>query len=174
MPSLNSIKARLQIRSNKHLIDISELQDVSFFLGGFFYIQLNENLSDCAIQSICNYVSTQYAGISDNAPGCNSAEEVDSICNLIGIESFETEPVFSISPNPANTTLNLNLANGTLDRIEIYSQTGQLFQKAQTNKSLEQVDISGLPAGTFFIRAISRDGVFVRKFVPVQYKNLVI
>ncbi|MCF8456995.1 MAG: T9SS type A sorting domain-containing protein, partial [Bacteroidales bacterium] len=73
-----------------------------------------------------------------------------------------------IYPNPARNILNLNIAVGLIDWIEIYSLTGQLLHKTESNKSQEQIDISGLPNGNYFIRAICRDAVFVRKFVVVR------
>ncbi|MEA3445984.1 MAG: T9SS type A sorting domain-containing protein [Bacteroidota bacterium] len=157
----------MDIWQNPSLIDISGIEGAS--INCQLYIHNNVNLSECSIQSVCNYLNNSFGGaIYDNAPGCNSPEEIDSLCNLISIENFETERFFSISPNPANNMLNISIANCIIEIIEIYNQTGQLLRKTKSNKSREQIDISALPPGNFFIRAISRDDVFVRKIVVMR------
>jgi hypothetical protein len=87
---------------------------------------------------------------------------------LINIESYEPEPGFSVSPNPANNLLYLNNANGIFESIEVYSTTGQLLREIKSAINTGKVDVSSLPPGNYFVRAISREEVFVRKFVVVR------
>ena len=74
----------------------------------------------------------------------------------------------NVYPVPANNQLNISVSEGVFDGFEIYSQSGQLLQKTKSKNSLEQLDISNLPSGNYFIRAIRKDEVFVRKFVVVR------
>ncbi|MEA3443894.1 MAG: T9SS type A sorting domain-containing protein, partial [Bacteroidota bacterium] len=83
-------------------------------------------------------------------------------------ENFETERFFSISPKPANNMFSISIADRAIERIEIYSQTGQLISQTKSNKSQEQIDISKLPPGNYFIRAISREEGFVKKFIVLH------
>ncbi|MEA3445120.1 MAG: T9SS type A sorting domain-containing protein, partial [Bacteroidota bacterium] len=88
--------------------------------------------------------------------------------DLSSIKDGMDEIVFNFYPNPANNFLNIRIAEGIIKSIEIYNQTGQLLRKINSNNSREQVDISALPPGNYFIRAISRDDVFVREFVVLR------
>ncbi|MCF8370777.1 MAG: T9SS type A sorting domain-containing protein [Bacteroidales bacterium] len=75
---------------------------------------------------------------------------------------------FKLYPNPANNIINIKTKDGILNTVDIYSSSGQLLQKTKSNKTQESIDISGLPPGNYFLRAITREGVFVRKFVVVR------
>ncbi|MCF8372059.1 MAG: T9SS type A sorting domain-containing protein [Bacteroidales bacterium] len=169
LQSLQTVNEMLFIYNNINLTDIFALEDVVFNVGGNFSLQNNISLSDCSILSVCGYLAYIPPGhIFNNAPNCNTTEEVDSICNSIGIENIEPLPDILILPNPASKILDLNLTNGSLDWIEIYSQSGQLQQIIKSDNSQLQIDISGLSPGNYFIRAITREEVFVRKFVVVK------
>ncbi|MEA3445982.1 MAG: T9SS type A sorting domain-containing protein [Bacteroidota bacterium] len=85
-----------------------------------------------------------------------------------GVVEIENSNGFSIFPNPANNILHIKYKNATLIFIEIYSISGQNLRRKKSNKNREQIDISALPPGNYFIRAISRDDVFVREFVIVK------
>ncbi|MCF8456996.1 MAG: T9SS type A sorting domain-containing protein [Bacteroidales bacterium] len=85
-----------------------------------------------------------------------------------GVVEIENTDGFSVYPNPANNLLNLSIADGILESIELYSSCGQLLSKSKSKKSQEQINISVLPPGNYFIRAISREEVFIRKFVVVR------
>ncbi|MCF8370776.1 MAG: T9SS type A sorting domain-containing protein [Bacteroidales bacterium] len=73
-----------------------------------------------------------------------------------------------LSPNPANNIISIKIEGDVLNTVGIYSSSGQLILKTESNKSQEQINISSLPLGNYFIRVLCRDEVFVRKFVVVR------
>lgn len=71
----------------------------------------------------------------------------------LGVKTFETAQI-GMYPNPANTEINLKSKN-KIDSIVIYNITGQ---KVLESNVTEQLNISSLKSGMYFIKAIS-DGV---------------
>ncbi|MDP2686989.1 MAG: T9SS type A sorting domain-containing protein [Aequorivita sp.] len=56
-------------------------------------------------------------------------------------------------PNPTNDILNIQ-AEGSISSIEIMNLLGQTLLTSQGNSSREQVDISGLAAGNYFVKVV--------------------
>lgn len=74
----------------------------------------------------------------------------------------QLESQFSIYPNPAQNTLNLQLPNGTFT-IEVFNILGELvIQESMVSKS--QLDVSKLPNGSYVIKATSEMNEFVARF----------
>lgn len=72
------------------------------------------------------------------------------------------EPVFNMFPVPANTTLNLDFGKSILvEQVRIYSASGQLVRTCRSTGKNE-IDISSLDSGLYFVEAIF-NGVAVRK-----------
>ena len=180
LESLNVINNFLHIISNKNLVNITALENVIFNPSTMFTVSLNENLSECAIQSICNLIDEYYntSHFTNNAPNCNSTAEVDSICNLTGIEDFETEQFITVSPNPASTTLNISSGDIHIQSISIYNQTGQfvLSKRIEFAETLQSIDISKLSIGCYFIHVVGKDNhrlrrdkvVWAEKFIVIR------
>lgn len=88
-------------------------------------------------------------------PPPSSTSDVD---NNIGLE---------ITPNPAVDRLKINISNSNsfAELLEIVDIQGRAFV-SQTNVSLEeQVEISLLPSGIYFVKVRTKDGFSVSKFV---------
>ncbi|MCF8371827.1 MAG: T9SS type A sorting domain-containing protein [Bacteroidales bacterium] len=74
---------------------------------------------------------------------------------------------FQIAPNPANNKLNI-LSDHDIEEISIFNVRGEVILILSSNNIQETIDVSVLPPGYYFIRAIVKDEVFVRKFVVVR------
>ncbi|MCB2222420.1 MAG: T9SS type A sorting domain-containing protein [Bacteroidetes bacterium] len=87
------------IVNNDSLTDLSGL--VSIIINPGLKIAGNGMLSECDIQSICDYLASPNEPIiiENNAPGCNSQQEVEEACELIRIEDQQLQSL-SITPNP--------------------------------------------------------------------------
>jgi len=68
----------------------------------------------------------------------------------------------SVSPNPASRYLNIHYQSEQLEKISIYSISGQLISEQKFEST---IDISGLGAGIYFIEITSSLGKSVQKFV---------
>lgn len=79
---------QLYIFNNASLTDISALNH-PISIAGNLIISLNSQLSDCAVESICDYLGSfmapQTVTISNNASGCNSQSEVETACSPLPV-----------------------------------------------------------------------------------------
>ena len=83
-----------------------------------------------------------------------------------GIIPTETEVAnlatekFSCSPNPANSSLRLSLPQ--VNEILVYSSTGSLVARYGNTR---QIDVTQLTSGTYLIRALSDNRVYISEFI---------
>ncbi|MDC8001581.1 T9SS type A sorting domain-containing protein [Aequorivita todarodis] len=73
----------------------------------------------------------------------------------LAVADFETLKVVAY-PNPANNVLNIQ-AEEAISSIEIMNVLGQTLLTSKGNSTSEQVDISGLSAGNYFVRVFVGD-----------------
>jgi len=83
------IDGTLKILGNEVLNDISAIGNVDNITGTFvgFEIENNPSLSQCDIDYVCQYIDHPDAVfiVSNNAPGCNSMEEIEEQCEILDI-----------------------------------------------------------------------------------------
>jgi hypothetical protein len=86
---------------------------------------------------------------------------VDTIHELYPFE-------LTIQPNPISDILTLK-TDVTIEKCEIFDAMGRIVQKVgevATSPTLEnQINVSNLPKGIYFIKVYNKDGFAVRKFV---------
>ena len=82
LDNVTSIGVRLIIEANAALTSLTGIDNIEAGSIGHLLIEGNSNLSACAVNSICDYLAAPngYTSIEDNAPGCNSQEEVEDDC----------------------------------------------------------------------------------------------
>ncbi|MCF8373155.1 MAG: T9SS type A sorting domain-containing protein [Bacteroidales bacterium] len=156
-------------------------EDNAYFIGGkiiktidqgnTFYYQTIEDVLFGALHSI--YFASPKIGYAVGIEGeilktTNDGGEMTPVSFLTVETNEDNENRIDVFPVPALNQLNVRVPEGIITQVEIYSTTGQLLQKTISNKTQKSIDISGLPPGNYFIRAISREQVFVRKFVVVR------
>ncbi len=81
-----------------------------------------------------------------------------------GIEDFCLEAA-TLRPNPATDHFYLDVPDQTIDRLEIYSSTGQLVHAQGKFTSGESIGISFLRSGVYFVRFESSGRVGVQKLI---------
>jgi len=84
----------------------------------------------------------------------------------LGIDEVNAKEML-LYPNPAREKLNLLLpSTGNLSTdLELYSLDGRKYLEQTINQPKAELDISSLPSGMYFLRAISKDGTRTEKFV---------
>ena len=104
------------------------------------------------LENNTNLIITEYGG--------NSVRRLSNIA--LSYNSFNSNSLkFSLYPNPANSILNIDLAN-ELQSVEIYSLQGQ---KVLSSTS-KQFNVSDLSSGMYMVRVQDTDGgVATQKFV---------
>lgn len=165
LSSLKSIGNSLSFVFNEELTDLAGLENIDPASIQELIIRNNNSLSNCAAQSICNYLSDPngFVGVHDNAPGCNSPEEVIDDCTVDIHETAKT-PQISIYPNPANECIIIDteeLKNNL--NVDIYNLVGQI--KLRMRLKSDKVDISALPNGVYILELKSDDFLSRHKFI---------
>ncbi len=146
----------LTIRSNSMLTSLAGLDNIDGSSMVGLTISDNPNLSTCDVRSVCDFIESHpdVANILNNAPGCNSPEEVEEACNEVSVESIGFEDNFLLFPNPADKTVAISVKNGTnIQEVLICNQTGQkVMQGKPVNNNL---DISKLRPGMYIVELVT-------------------
>ncbi|MBI4645419.1 MAG: T9SS type A sorting domain-containing protein [Bacteroidia bacterium] len=108
--------------------------------------------NDCSVTYLGIYSTATYLPVPIN---CNITTEVKN----------EKENIsFKIYPNPAVNFCNIILRGGYIQKAELLSLVGRtVLIKYETN--LNNLDVSGIPAGIYFLRLYSGNGIFNQKIV---------
>ena len=170
LEGLTSIGGFLDISHNAALTSLTGLDSIDAGSITNLYIFNNPTLTTCEVQSICDYLVSPNGTIEihDNAPGCNTQEEVEAAC-LIGVdEKAETKSRITIYPNPTATTIAIELP-GTITVkntiLAIYSINGQQLISRQIIEPTTVVDVSILPQGVYVIKVTDDRTVQVGKII---------
>jgi hypothetical protein len=199
LESLTSIGSGIGISRNDALIDLSGLNQVTS-VGGYILIRLNDALSslsgienimvgsidnlsiyfndilsDCAVQSICDYLVSPNGtiDIANNAPGCNSPEEVEAAC-AVSVDEISLPESFSIFPNPANNRLTIQLS---LEKPEplcviLLNVSGQQMavvadERIKAGEYKSELDISNWPAGVYCCQVQIGNEMVTKKIIKL-------
>jgi len=118
------------------------------------YLPINGQIN----QSFTPTTSDNYAVIITQ----NGCTDTSACQNILGIEHNNYMPGVNISPNPATNSLTIDGLT-VIAKAEIYDISGKLLLTKQLNTN--QIDISSLAKGFYFIKLTTEKGRVVRKFV---------
>jgi hypothetical protein len=84
----------------------------------------------------------------------------------VGIAESISEPLFSMSPNPATQNMTIQ-AESVISLVNIYGVSGNLVQVVPTNAIETRVDIDlvGLAKGLYVVEVVSEEGTSTRQLV---------
>ena len=86
----------------------------------------------------------------------NNSTSIENISN--------TSSTLSVYPNPATDVLNISVSNGTkVNNVNIYNVSGKLVTTAKVTAN--QINISELNNGVYFIEVLTENGKLTTKFV---------
>ncbi len=148
---------RLKTLMGLHNIDPESIKDL--------YIIGNDSLSECAIESICDYFWYPIGEfeIYGNAAGCNSYEELLNACDTLSITEESIPFKITIFPNPASTQITIETHDQ--GQLTILNLQGQELLNQQISEPKTRVDISTLPSGVYLVKLTGEQQVQVGKFV---------
>lgn len=76
------------------------------------------------------------------------------------------EAVVSVLPNPAKEKIVINLSDpSSIQQIQLVNSNGQLLQQFRAISFVNEVNVSSLQAGIYYIRLIGKDGAVTKTFV---------
>jgi hypothetical protein len=90
-----------------------------------------------------------------------------NLCSTVGLEDVVYKYSFSISPNPASTTITISTPTTPNKNtfMTIKDITGKEVLKSKLTQEQNVVDVSGLSQGVYFVRVTDDRMVMVTKFI---------
>ncbi len=177
LENLTTIGGIFEIRNNENLSNLTGLENINPASIQQLSIYNNTSLNSCDAESICNYLASPNGTIEiyDNASGCNSPEEVDSICNIVEVQELNVGNEFSISPNPNSGSLHLRFAIYELGvmTIDLFDISGfRIKQLVNENKIPGiyemEIDLNDIPVGIYFCTLKTNKGIQTKKIIKLN------
>ncbi|MBC8321802.1 MAG: T9SS type A sorting domain-containing protein [Bacteroidetes bacterium] len=168
--------SRLNIFANNILLSLSGLDNIEPATIDSIIISHNFSLSTCEVESICDYLSIPngFIVIQDNAPGCNSQDEVEAACETITVNETKFSDNLIIHPNPftTSTTIEYELKHSSSVQITIYNHLGEqvevIKQKQSSGKQQVVWNAIGLPSGVYYFQMQAGEQLASRKIMVVK------
>lgn len=123
----------------------------------------------CSVKSICKYLQNDGTSlVYGNLSGCNTALEILAACQVSDLEAFQENNEISLSPNPVQQTLFIgcNVTNPLTFRI--FNLMGAKLASGEFQE-VGTVDVSALPAGTYFLQIQAETGFYLKQFVKTSH-----
>jgi len=109
-----------------------------------------------------NYANNQICDMTDDWGWCKDFNDVYSEdCENLGLEDTDRLS-FSIYPNPAQNTLFIETQQ-PIETVKIYNLQGQLVTKVST----DNIDVSSLASGLYFVQVESNGIIVTKKFIKI-------
>lgn len=98
--------------------------------------------------------------------GCSSDSSNIFNYTSVGIAVLSNKSTINIYPNPADSKFDIEIDNQKESyTLEILNIVGQIVFTEKLNNSIEQVDLSGLSNGVYFVKLQSASNTIVRKII---------
>lgn len=93
--------------------------------------------------------------------------DITQSCSVLAVMSASSAPEIIVSPNPnnGNFTIRIPKASSIGCRFSITDIHGKEVFTADASQISEQIELSGLKPGVYFVRFQTSDGVIVKKFL---------
>jgi hypothetical protein len=165
LSTLYTVGGDIRIQFNDALESLTGLDYITENSIGSLEINNNLNLSTCEVECICDYLADPSGSIEihDNAPGCNSPEEVELACTVdVGESSISSRRSAVVCyPNPASNllTFDIHLQSSGEVQLMVFNSLGQpvatiideLFEKGDHKF---RWNAGEFPQGIYFYRII--------------------
>jgi len=170
LENLQEITQRLFINNNPTLSSIEALKIVSPDEVDEVAIIVNQNLSICDNQFICEIIDDPSVNksISNNASGCNSVQEVIYSCifsdfnGLIELNEGLLEAQLEVYPNPVSEILTIAYTERViLKKATIYTMLGKRVLEVYN----EKIDFSIFDSGIYFVEIKTDKGSVFKKII---------
>jgi hypothetical protein len=163
LQGLINLSGNISINYNPMLAALDGMENIVADLITFLRITHNDTLTECNIQSVCDFlgIPEAYVVIEDNATGCNNQEEVEAACG-VGLRESAVDGRQSAVvcfPNPAlnDVVFDFNLQTQIKVNLSVFNSLGLLVatildESLETGHHQLSWNASGFPAGIYFYR----------------------
>ncbi|MEM1120016.1 MAG: hypothetical protein AAGJ18_06175, partial [Bacteroidota bacterium] len=129
LSSLTTFTSGINISQNNKLTDISGLANIVNFGNNGFSFSDNQQLSQCAITSVCTFLDNgRNINVYNNAPNCNSEAEIVNICDPCPTLVCKDNLSFNFDPDCSITLTASDLIDQVCDRenyhVQFFNLTG--------------------------------------------------
>ena len=166
--NVTSIGGNLWIFSNASLSGLHGLDSIDAGSISNLYITSNPNLSECHVQSVCDYIFNPNGNLSiiSNNQGCNTVQEVEAACSVGIGGGIPEESGIRIYPNPASGRIIIEIKDiSPAILVTIFNPSGQRVRQFQVTETMTILDIEDFPAGVYFVRMTGDDSVLTCKLI---------
>jgi hypothetical protein len=170
LKNITIISGNLSLFGNKALSSLLGLEKVNPTFLKILFISNNEVLSDCAIESICNYLKNPNDTIiiKDNSIGCESLEELKSVCDTLSIEIVPDLERIEVYPNPAFDKLTVETKRILVEgKGSIVDLSGKLLYSKMLHGLKTEIDLRFLNSGIYFLKINDRLSIRNLKFIKL-------
>lgn len=147
--NLKLINGALAIGNNDSLSSLAGLGNINSNSVTSLIISDNPLLSTCNVISVCNYLADPEAivTIENNAPGCNSPEEVDEACQ-VSIDENGISRIIRTYPNPFYSSIRIEFELGKPAEvsISIFNDLGEQIELIKQQKEAGKQHFTWVPA----------------------------
>jgi hypothetical protein len=146
--NLKLINGALSIGNNDSLYSLAGLDNINSTSVTNLIISDNPLLSACNVISVCNYLADPEAIviIENNAPGCDSPEEVDAACQ-VSTDENEVSRTIRIYPNPFYSSIRIvfELDQPVEVSISIFNHFGEQIELIKEPKGTGKQHFTWVP-----------------------------
>ena len=176
LEGVNSIHGNILIQYCDSLKSLKGIENVDLSEINNLTIKGNPLLDSCEVSSICNYLASSGGEIEihDNAPGCNSQEEVEEACETVHVNEIISEGDMSSSPNPFSNsiTIEYTLKHTETVQLSVFNQLGQLvyLHSEEQTRGIQKLQwkADDQPEGLYYFRLQAGEQVATGNLVKIK------
>ena len=175
--NLQSINGRLYIWNNVALENLDGIQNIdpnsikNSQVGSIdLTINTNPSLSQCSVESICNFLllSDKTHSIGNNLTGCNNSDEIINNCTILGLESIiNSKGMINVFPIPSVNNVSFTISDDlNLNKIILINSLGAQIKELRPRGN--NIDISYLLDGYYVVLFYTDKGIYSRMFIKTN------
>lgn len=149
-----------EIRSNYYVIDeftaVAADNDGNYVVGGFFHDQLFTDTND--------NVNTMAVNVAGGKSQSFFTKFAKSACSQMSVEETAAQAGMQLYPNPVQDVLTIK-SKEPLVSYEIFGATGQLVRQGNLNMMQEQIVLSSLQTGVYYIKLKTKSSTVTEKIL---------
>lgn len=108
--------------------------------------------------------STDNGTYGMNTPAYFCMDDFRSL-NGLGFKEVISQNSLQIYPNPVENTLFIKVSNLEVKLLQLFDANGRLIREMENISAQDQMDVSALKQGLYYIRLITEEGVVSKKFI---------
>ncbi|MFH0866484.1 MAG: T9SS type A sorting domain-containing protein [Bacteroidota bacterium] len=131
--------------------------------GGASWTSINTGLTDTSITALTASANYLWAGTYSQGVWRRELSQI-----ITGTEETLTEPSFSVSPNPASTSITIEIPEGQHsdnNYIFIFNSAGRIVWQKKTSDTVISIDINSFPKGIYLLQISNSEKIHTEKIV---------